>query len=647
MFKNMKLGTKIVSGFALVLVLLAAVAFVGYHGLSGVTDRVEKADDVNRIIKGVLATRQQEKNFIIRGDVEYVDKVLKNVAELKQQANETREKFRDPVNKKQMDDILAAVGQYEKVFNEYIGMQNKLNALQSVEGGLIQPARVLQKIADNIRQEQKTQYKELRDGGATAATLQDKLTKADDANRIIKWALESRRQEKNFIIRGDKQSADRVDKYVGDIVALAKDMKSRFEQALNREQTDEITTAARDYKAAFDGMVELKQEQEKANALMVVAARAVQTLGDEARADQKTKMENEMSKSNMLMLVGTVVAILLGMFLAFFITRGITKPLNRVIEGLNDGAEQVASASGQVSSASQSLAEGAAEQAASIEETSSSLEEMSSMTKQNADNAQQADGLMKDTNQVIVKANESMHELTTSMGEISKANEETQKIIKTIDEIAFQTNLLALNAAVEAARAGEHGAGFAVVAEEVRNLAMRSADAAKNTSELIEGTVKKTKDGSELVSKTNKAFSEVSTSSSKVGELVGEISAASGEQAQGIDQINTAVTEMDKVTQASAANAEETASASEEMNAQAEQMKLFVGDLVALVGGSNGNNGTIRETKTNGRKAITGVQKIIAASAKGITGKEVAVHGAREVSPGQVIPMEEGDFKDF
>ena len=290
-------------------------------------------------------------------------------------------------------------------------------------------------------------------------------------------------------------------------------------------------------------------------------------------------------------LIAVIIFLALTIVAVTFFARSISSPIKSAVDQMEEAANQIASASSQVAAASQSLAEGSSEQASAIEETSSSLEEMSSMTKQNAGNATQADNLMKQANEVVKKANSSMETLTSSMREISAASEETSKIIKTIDEIAFQTNLLALNAAVEAARAGEAGAGFAVVAEEVRNLAMRSADAAKNTSVLIEGTVKKIKDGSDLVAHTNEAFSEVAVSSSKVGELVGEIAAASQEQAQGIDQINKAVAEMDKVTQQTAANAEESASASEEMNAQAEQMKQVSVALVNIIGGSSSGTG--------------------------------------------------------
>ena len=224
--------------------------------------------------------------------------------------------------------------------------------------------------------------------------------------------------------------------------------------------------------------------------------------------------------------------------LSFILVRSITKPINSVIEGLTESSEQVASGSRQISSASQQLAEGASEQAASIEETSASIEELSSMTKQNADNAEQANMLMTESRQTITQTNQSMERLTASMKEISSASEETQKIVKTIDEIAFQTNLLALNAAVEAARAGEAGAGFAVVADEVRNLSRRAAEAAKNTSVLIETTVKTVQEGAGLVESTNTEFGRVLISATKVEQLVGEIAAASREQALGIEQVN-------------------------------------------------------------------------------------------------------------
>lgn len=221
---------------------------------------------------------------------------------------------------------------------------------------------------------------------------------------------------------------------------------------------------------------------------------------------------------------------------------------------------KMSEAVGQSVSMSQSLSEAASEQAASLEETSSSLEEMTSMTKQNAGNAHQANNLMNDTQEVIKKADGSMKQLMASMKEVSTASEETVKVIKTIDEIAFQTNLLALNAAVEAARAGEAGSGFAVVADEVRNLAMRAAEEARNTSEMMVDIVRKIKNGEKLVNVTGEEFKEIMERSSKVVNLIQEISAASQEQAQGIEQINKAVTEMNNLTQRNAAAAEELAS---------------------------------------------------------------------------------------
>jgi methyl-accepting chemotaxis protein len=286
-------------------------------------------------------------------------------------------------------------------------------------------------------------------------------------------------------------------------------------------------------------------------------------------------------------LISTLLIVLLTWFL---VARGITGRINRIVNQLTEGSEQVASASRQVSSASQSLAEGATEQAAGLEETSSSLEEMSSMTKQNADNAQQANALASEARKAADNGTQSMVKMNEAIQEIQKSSDETAKIIKVIDEIAFQTNLLALNAAVEAARAGEAGKGFAVVAEEVRNLAMRSAEAAKNTANMIEESVKNAKNGVDIANEVGKVLEEIVQSVGKTTDLVSEIAAASTEQSQGIDQVNTAVAQMDKVTQQNAANAEESASASEELSTQAESMNEVVNELASLVGGRSNNN---------------------------------------------------------
>ncbi|MGC8493692.1 MAG: methyl-accepting chemotaxis protein [Syntrophobacteraceae bacterium] len=269
------------------------------------------------------------------------------------------------------------------------------------------------------------------------------------------------------------------------------------------------------------------------------------------------------------------------------IGQGISRPVTRVAKKLSGSSEKVSRAALELSTSSHRLAEGASQQAAALEETSSSLEQMSSMTRRNAENADAANQLMRKTRETVELSGRSIDELAGSMQDISTASEETSKIIKTIDEIAFQTNLLALNAAVEAARAGEAGAGFAVVADEVRNLAMRAAEAAKTTSHLIEGTVQKIGKGTDLAQKSGKEFHEVVEAVGKASELIGEISAASLEQAQGIEQVNKAVGEVDKVIQQNAAGAEEAASVSAEMHTQSDEVKRISKELWSMVNRSH------------------------------------------------------------
>lgn len=356
----------------------------------------------------------------------------------------------------------------------------------------------------------------------------------------------------------------------------------------------------------------------------------------------------------MMEIIGGLI-IVLGSALGYLLTRGITKPITQAVSSLSEGANQVAATSSQVSLASHQLAEGSTEQAASLEETSASLEEMSAMTRQNAENANGANALMANVSRAVEKANTSMAELNTAMQDISAASLETSKIIKTIDEIAFQTNLLALNAAVEAARAGEAGAGFAVVAEEVRNLAMRAAEASRNTAVLIEGTVKKIAGGHELLASTNTSFSSVAESTGKIGGLIKEITAASNEQAKGIQQLNTAVANMEKVTQQSAANAEETASASMELNSHAQTVREVVQQLAIMTGTVVSMQ--IDQTKQDIKAVLPKTRKIASPQSdmykKAHQTKPKPIRQIPKLSPPkkpeEIIPLNdnEGDFKDF
>lgn len=312
---------------------------------------------------------------------------------------------------------------------------------------------------------------------------------------------------------------------------------------------------------------------------------------DMLQAELKSNVQLSKRQRFLNLIVFCSVVIFAVILIGWIINRSITGPLKRIAEGLNEGSDKLDSASQQVSSAGQSLSTGASQQAAAIEETSSAIEEMSSMIKKTAENAIGAESLMKETKASINTANQVMNQLKQSMEDISNASHETQRIIKTIDEIAFQTNLLALNAAVEAARAGEAGAGFAVVADEVRNLAMKAAGAAKETTRLIENTLKAVGNGNEFTVSTESAFQQNMEISNKVAVLITEISAATQDQSQGLQLMNRSMANISGVIQNVVDSGEETAQSSGELSAQSRYMRDIVNELVELLGmGENANS---------------------------------------------------------
>ncbi len=309
---------------------------------------------------------------------------------------------------------------------------------------------------------------------------------------------------------------------------------------------------------------------------------------NEQLASNVTKSSQEAARTTILWIsIALALSLAAAAVLIWWIVRSTNRVLRNLATNLDQGATQTAVAARQVSAASQTLSSGASEQAASVEETSASLEEISSMIRSTADNAEKAKALAGEAHAVAQAGSRTMVEMTQAMAAIDTSSAEVAKIVKNIDEIAFQTNILALNAAVEAARAGEAGAGFAVVADEVRSLAQRSAAAAKETANKIEAAIASSRNGSVSCAKVGESLTQIANKVSCTDALVAEIATAAREQAQGIEQINTAITQMDQVTQSNSASAEESASAAEELDAQAASLKDMVGQLRQLVGGTD------------------------------------------------------------
>ena len=715
MFKNMKLATKLASGFGLMVVIAGVLGYMGWSSLCKVEHKVVIGDDANRFIKIINDARLAEKNFIRHGDEKYAQEILGQKEAFDTLVKEITAKMQVAADKQQVAEMHTEAGTYIDQAKQYVDLAGEIDELTAESGPITQSARNTQKLANEMSRDQEknlaavmdvhakvaegsrahlrwagmvkdfladkdatlnvqtdghkcafgkwldsSEYaeqavhcgQEFRDlidsarqkhlelhssaieiaaarSGETDTALQvyqqktapllsfilgeferaeeilkvkvaERLANANDAKRIIELLLDTRRHEKNYFMWWDEEYAKKTNGQADSAIALAEDLKSRFQQQVNKDQVQQAIDACVTYKKAFADVVKYKGEQKVCEDKMVAAARKLTEEAANLRTAKKTEMESVAASANFIMITLAIAGVVLGTVLAFVLTRGITKPINRIIAGLTEGADQVNDAAEQVSAASQQLAEGNSEQASSLEETSSALEEMAAMTRTNADNAKQANDLSDQAKTAAQSGDQTMGQLNQAMTAINESSGQISKVIKVIEEIAFQTNLLALNAAVEAARAGEHGKGFAVVADEVRNLAQRSATAAKETTELIEGSVNAAKQGTDVAGEVGKALGAIVGDVTKVTELINGITKASQEQAQGVDQVNTAVAQMDKVTQQTASGAEESASAAEQLSAQAQNVKGMVDDLSALVGGQAAQRQTTVAAKTTG-----------------------------------------------
>jgi methyl-accepting chemotaxis protein len=440
----------------------------------------------------------------------------------------------------------------------------------------------------------------------------------------------SSRMEANFLeMRGDAwrhvAADDPQDKehMTQEIARLRGEINSEFKSIQGSLNSDEeraisrkIDPALRHFYELWDKVAAVSGAKHNQGAYAQFAqvsasvAEVKQALGDETeynrRISARYAAESVATGDRLRWLTWTLLllSIVSGSGGLFLVVRSLTGVLRQTVSDLLDGAGQVASASAQVASSSQALAQGSSEQAASLEETSASSEEITAMTRKNAESSATAATLMTDVDQRVTEGNRTLGEMVQSMQEITGSSDKISKIIKVIDEIAFQTNILALNAAVEAARAGEAGMGFAVVADEVRSLAQRSAQAAKDTSALIEESITKSNEGGTRLQRVADVMRAITESTVKVKTLVDEVNLGSQEQSRGIQQISKAIAQMDQVTQSTAASAEQGASASEELSAQAEAMDHAVRKLSRLVDSSDET--VLRRPASASRTAVSG-----------------------------------------
>ena len=592
MFRNMRLSAKMACGFGAVLAVTAVLGYSGWNSLSRVSDGLSLYVDATGSLEQLNRCATLRRDFD-RSGFEKQEGQTKNAAELWQEAfGELTTDLRSLGSRHKLSDAYQRMASTS--LSQSDGYKAAFDHMTAARGLKDQATGAWSKVGAGITGNVQNAVEKVIDPATTSAQA------SKDAAAITHWATIASRLDRDviqpfFLLRvsavyllntdADKEWATyqgrlkTVRDGLASWTALVKEIAELQAVASNlNEYLKEYEAAGEKYHSGIQG-------ERQATAEMVTAAKGVVQSVTQLQESVNSDAQALTVRANTLAIALAIGGLVLGTILAVVITRSITRSISRVIEGLKQGAEQTSSASGQVAQASQQMAEGASEQASSLEEVSSSLEEMASMTKQNADNAHQANTMASEAKSAAEQGNAAMGKMGEAIQKIKTSSDQTAKILKTIDEIAFQTNLLALNAAVEAARAGEAGKGFAVVAEEVRNLAQRSAEAAKNTASLIEESQKNADHGVTVSTEVAGILGQIVTGVQKVNQLIGEVSSASNEQAQGIEQINTAIAEMDKVTQSNAANAEESASASEELSAQARELNDMVNTLAAIVGG--------------------------------------------------------------
>ncbi|MDX2468954.1 MAG: methyl-accepting chemotaxis protein [SAR324 cluster bacterium] len=603
---------------------------------------------LSSIKANVLELRRSEKDFLARIDLKYEAKFTAKVQEtlVKQKTlyNQTKQLGLEQSLLVEFDQKMA---EYQQSFTALVNMQKR------------------------IGMDEKTgYYGSLRDAVHGVESIVMEIQK----DNILAGVLMLRRREKDFMLRSNIKYVVSFKKDMAKLVAVV--------NASNLKETDQLKSLLQVYERQFEAYTQGAEEKglDSKSGIMGEMRKAVHSTEASLTGMQEMiQSAIQRRQSTMMTQVAAIslALILLILSIILYIVRGINLSMGRFIVDLTSASDQLVSASSEISSSAQQVASGATEQASSLEETSSAMEEVAAQAQGNTDHANEAVSTVQEMNDLVQQANQksveteklaiesqqaaangadSMKQISSAMKEIQTSSDQISDIIEVINEITHQTKMLATNAAIEAARAGEQGKGFAVVADEVSKLAENSKSSAKEISSLIKESVQKSKRGAEFVDRGDEALQGILGITTEMTGLIGEISessaaqsskmtmvqdviqrigTASMEQASGIGEVNGAITEMDKVTQTNAANSEESASAAEELNAQATQLL----DLVGKIGDHFGINSTLVQRKSKGVAEPVPRDNFVALPSPTKT-------RPRQITPSEVIPMRD-EFKDF